>query len=156
VSINLTLLGQMITFLLFVWFTQRFVWPPLMKALKDRQDKIAAGLAAAEKGHAALMEAEQKIASQLKDSKTTANEIISGAKKQADAIVDGARTNAHEEASRIIQQANAEVAHMVEEAKESLRKQVATLALRGAEKILSQAVDPATHQAMLDQLAKEM
>lgn len=155
-SINLTLLGQMITFILFVWFTKSFVWPPLIKALKERQAKIADGLAAAERGHLELLQAQEKIALELKQTKEEAANIIVSAKKQADLIVDSARHQAHDEGQRIIQQAQAELERLVAHAKDNLRRQVATLAILGAEKILERSVDLNTHHQMLDKLVEEI
>jgi F-type H+-transporting ATPase subunit b len=156
VDINLTLFGQMITFVLFVWITKRFIWPPVIKALKDRQAKIADGLAAAEKGHLELQRAKEQIAVELKASKEEGAGIILEAKKQADTIVDHARQQAHDEGLRIITQAHAEVDQMVLQAKEALRGQVASLAMFGAEKILERSVDSGVHQNMLDKLAEEI
>lgn len=155
-DINLTLLGQMITFIMFVWITKRFIWPPVIKALKDRQAKIADGLAAAEKGHLELQRAKEQIALELKGSKEEGASIVLEAKKQADAIVDHARQQAHDEGQRIIQQAHAEVEQMVLQAKESLRSQVASIAMVGAEKILGRSIDAGIHQNMLDKLAQEI
>ncbi len=155
-NINLTLLGQMITFVLFVWITKRYIWPPIIKALKDRQAKIADGLAAAEKGHLELVRAQEQVLLNLKESKEQGANIILEAKKQSDSIIDAARQSAHEEGQRIITQAHAEVAQMVSQAKETLRKEVATLALFGAEKILEKGVDSGTHQQMLEKLAQEI
>ena len=155
-DINATLVGQMITFGLFVWFTMRFVWPPLMKALKDRQAKIADGLAAAERGHLELAQAKEQIAQDLKQSKDDAANIIVAAKKQADILVDAARQQAHEEGQRIIQQAQAELDQLVANAKENLRKQVATIALFGAQKVLERSIDPNVHHDMLEKLAQEI
>lgn len=155
-NINVTLIGQMITFLLFVWFTKRYVWPPVIKALKERQAKIADGLAAAERGHLELSRAQEQIALQLKESKEAAAGIIVEAKKQADSIVDASRQQAHEEGVRIIQQARTEVEHMVQQAKEGLRQQVASIAMMGAEKVLERSIDPKAHQDMLKKLAQEI
>ena len=155
-NINLTLFGQMITFILFVWFTRRFVWPPLMKALKDRQAKIADGLAAAERGHAELERAQLEAAEFIKQSKEEASNIVLMAKKQADVIIDTARQQAHEEGQRIILQAHSELDRMVSAAKENLRRQVATLAVLGAEKILERSVDMSTHHQMLDRRGEEI
>lgn len=155
-DINLTLLGQMITFIMFVWITKRFIWPPVIKALKDRQAKIADGLAAAEKGHLELSRAKELVAAEIKSSKEEGASIILEAKKQADAIVDHARQQAHDEGQRIIQQAHAEVEQMVLQAKESLRGQVASIAMVGAEKILGRSIDAGIHQSMLDKLAQEI
>lgn len=155
-NINLTLIGQMITFALFVWFTKQFVWPPVMKALRDRQAKIADGLAAAERGHLELARALEEAALAIKKSKDEAGNIVLEAKKQSDMILDNARQQAREEGQRIIQQAHTEVQHMIAEAKEDLRKQVATIALAGAEKILQSSIDSSTHHAMLEKLAEEI
>lgn len=155
-NINLTLFGQMITFILFVWFTKCYVWPPIIKALKERQAKIADGLAAAEKGQQSLLAAQEQVALHLKESQKEAADILLEAKKQSDRVVEEARLQAREEGHRIIQQARAEVAHMVSEAKEGLRKQTALLAFMGAEKILERSVDPQQHNAMLEQLVKEL
>lgn len=155
-SINATLFGQMITFLLFVWFTKKFVWPPLVNALKERQTKIADGLAAAERGHVELCEAQAEIALLRKQAKEEAANITLDAQKQADAIVENARHQAREEGQRLILQARAEVEHMVNVARESLRKQVAGIALLGAEKILGHNIDLKAHNDMLDKLQMEI
>lgn len=155
-NINLTLLGQMITFALFVVFTKQFVWPPIIKALKERQAKIADGLAAAERGHLELARALEESALAIKQSKDDAGNIILDAKKQSDVILDHARVQAREEGQRIIAQAHAEVQHMIAQAKEELRKQVASIALAGAEKILQSSIDSKSHQGMLEKLAEEI
>jgi len=156
VNINLTLFGQMITFLLFVWFTKQFIWPPVIKALKDRQEKIADGLAAAEKGQVELLEAHEQKARLIKEGKQDASNIILEAKKQADGILDVARQHAREEGHRIIATAHAEIEHMVLQAKDQLRKQVATIALVGAEKVLERTIDVGIHQDLLEKLAQEI
>lgn len=155
-NINVTLLGQMITFFLFVWFTKQFVWPPVIKALKDRQAKIADGLAAAEKGHQELAAAQEQGSLVLKEAKQRANNVVVEAQKQADSIIDAARQQAHEEGHRIIKQAQAEIEHMVVQAKEALRQQVASIALVGAEKILGQSIDAKGHSAMLEKFAEDI
>lgn len=155
-NINLTLFGQMITFVLFVWITKRYIWPPVIKALKERQAKIADGLAAAEKGHLELARAKEQVALELKASKEEGAGIILEAKKQADSIVDQARQQAHDEGQRIIAQAHSEVEQMVLQAKETLRSQVATIAMVGAEKVLGRSIDSGVHQSMLDKLAQEI
>ncbi len=155
-NINITLLGQMITFLLFVWFTKALVWPPVIKALKDRQAKIADGLAAAERGQLELVNALHQADLDIKEGKQQATNIIVESQKRADYLIDEARQKAHEEAQRIIEQAHAEIAQMVLDAKETLRKQVATLALFGAEKILERSIDGEAHHAMLEKFAEEI
>lgn len=156
ISINMTLLGQMITFLLFVAFTKRFVWPPMTQALKDRQAKIADGLAAAERGHLELSRAKESALAEIKRAKEASSNLLVDAKKQSDQIIDQARVRAQEEGQRIIQQAQAEIDQQVLQAKESLRQQVATIALFGAEKILEKSVDASVHNKMLEQLAEEL
>ncbi|MCS5712751.1 F0F1 ATP synthase subunit B [Candidatus Berkiella aquae] len=146
----------MITFVLFVWITKRYIWPPVIKALKDRQAKIADGLAAAEKGHMELARAKEQVLQSLKESKEQGANIILEAKKQADAILDAARQSAHEEGQRIIAQAHSELDHMVSQAKETLRKEVATIAMFGAEKVLQKSVDSNAHEQMLEKLAQEI
>lgn len=155
-SINATLLGQMITFLLFVWFTKKFVWPPLIKALKERETKIADGLAAAERGQLELIQAQEEITLLRKQAKEDVANMTLDAQKQADAIVENARHQAREEGQRLILQARAEIEHMVSTAKENLRKQVAGIALLGAEKILGHSIDQKTHDHMLEKLEMEI
>lgn len=156
ISINMTLIGQMITFLLFVGFTKKFVWPPMIRALKDRQAKIADGLAAAERGHMELARAKESALAEVKRAKEEAGHLLIDAKKQSDQIIDRARQKAHEEGLRIISQAQADIEQQVLQAKENLRRQVATIALFGAERVLEKAVDSTSHQAMLEQLAEEI
>lgn len=156
ISINVTLIGQMITFFLFLAFTKRFVWPPISQALKDRQAKVADGLAAAERGHLELSRAQESAAAEIKRAKEASGNLVVDAKKQGDQIIDQARTRAQEEGQRIIQQAQAEIEQQVLQAKEQLRKQIATIALFGAERILEKSVDASSHQGMLDKLAEEI
>lgn len=155
-NINLTLLGQMITFGLFVWFTAAFVWPPIMKALKEREGKIADGLAAAEKGHLTLAEAKTQSEQSIKEGQEAASKIILEAQKQADTIVDDARQKAHDEGQRIIEQARNEIDHMVQEAREALKERFAEMTLLGAEKVLEKSIDPSAHQSMLNKLVQEI
>lgn len=155
-SINATLFGQMITFLLLVMFTKRFIWPPINKALVERQEKIADGLAAAERGHLELKRAQEESSNAIKEGQGKASKIILEAQKQADYIVDEARRKAHDEGQRIIEQAHNEVNQMVSEAKEALRKRVTEIALLGAEKLLEKNIDQASHTQMLDRLAQEI
>lgn len=155
-NINLTLFGQMITFILFVWFTKAFVWPPIIQALKEREDKIADGLAAAEKGHFELAEAKKRSEFSAKEGQEAASKIILEAQKQSDVIIDAARQKAHEEGQRIIEQAQNEIENLVQEAKETLKQRFSEMALFGAEKILEKSIDPASHQQMLDKLIQEV
>lgn len=153
-SITITLLGQMITFGLFVWFTMRFVWPPITKALQERQERIAEGLAAADRGHRDLELAQESVKKHLKDAKTQCHDLIEDAKKQAQHVLDLAKTQAKELADRQKIQAQSEIDVMVQQAKDALRTQVADIALLSAEKILARKIDDNTHHEMVDVLIK--
>lgn len=155
-NITVTLLGQMVTFILFVWFTKRFVWPPVIKALKNRQALIAEGLAAAERGHHDLVLAQESAVKQLKQAKAESASIVEDAKRQAGQIIDGAKSQAREEGARLVAQASNEIEMMVAKAKEDLRQQVGMLAVLSAEKILGQSINDASHNQMIDNLIKEL
>ncbi len=155
-NINLTLIGQSITFAVFVWFCYAFVWPPLVNALTARKKKIADGLAAAERGQHEQELAEKKVAEQLKKAKGQAADIIAQAQKRATEIVDEAKGDARTEAERIKLGANAEIEQEVNRAREHLRKEVVTLAIAGAEKVLKREVDNAAHSSALDDLAAQL
>ena len=148
-----SVLGQMIVFLLFVMFTMKYVWPPIMKAMEEREAKIRDGLAAAEKGKAALAEASSKSDEELKAARTQAQDIIAAANKQATQLVEKAKGDATAEQQRIIARGHAEVEQMAAQARDALRKQVADLAVSGAEQILKREVDAKAHAEILDRLA---
>lgn len=148
-----SVLGQMIVFLLFVMFTMKFVWPPIMKAMEEREAKIRDGLAAAEKGKAALAEASSKSDEELKAARAQAQDIIAAANKQATQLVEKAKGDATTEQQRIIASGHAEVEQMAGQARDALRKQVADLAVSGAEQILKREVDAKAHAEILDRLA---
>ena len=155
-NINLTLIGQSISFLFFVAFCMKFIWPALAGAMAERQEKIAEGLEAASRAAKDLELAQEKATSQMADAKNDAAQIIDQANKRANQIIDEAKELASEEAARIKAAAEADVEQQVARAREELRGQVATLAIAGAEKILSATVDQSAHQAMLDTLAAEL
>ncbi|ABV89554.1 F0F1 ATP synthase subunit B [Shewanella pealeana] len=155
-SINATLLGQAISFLLFVWFCMKFVWPPLMNAIEERQKKIADGLADAGRAAKDLELAQVKATEQLKDAKATANEIIEQANKRKAQIVDEAKVEADTERAKIIAQGHAEIENERNRVKEDLRKQVAILAIAGAEKILERSIDEAAHSDIVNKLVAEL
>ena len=155
-NINLTLLGQSITFFVFVWFCYAYVWPPLVNALADRQKRIAEGLAAAERGQHEQELAEKKAAEHLKEAKGQASEIISHAQKRAAEIVDEAKDDARTEADRIKTGADAEIAQEVNRAREHLRQEVVVLAMAGAEKVLKREVDANAHNDTLKDLAAQL
>lgn len=155
-DINLTLVGQMITFVIFIWFTMKFVWPPVMKAMKDRQDKIAAGLAAAEQGEQALQVAKHEIAEQFKDAKNEAAKILEQAHQRSVHIIEEAKTQAREEGERLLQLAQEEIKREYNQARADLIKQMAGIAVIGAEKILGHEVDKASNDRLVDELVREM
>jgi F-type H+-transporting ATPase subunit b len=156
VNLNLTLIGQAISFAIFVVFCMKYVWPPIISAMRERQAKIAQGLADAEQGEQRRAEAEQEITGLLQDAKTQAAEIISQAQKRSNEIVEEAKDAARTEGDRIKVAAQAEIEQEVVRAKEDLRKQVGTIALTGAEKILNAEVNPKAHDKILDELIAQI
>jgi len=156
VSINATLIGQMITFALLVWFTMKYVWPPLMQALEERKKKIADGLAAADKGKHEMELAEKKAKSVLRDAKDQASEIVSLAQKRANEVVEESKQAAKEEGDRLIAGAKAEINREMQQAKEQLRRQVGTLAISAAEQILKKEVDQDKHKEIIKNLEKQL
>ena len=155
-DINVSLFAQAISFALFIWFTVTFVWPPLMKAIADRQKQIADGLAAGERGRQDLANAEKRATEELHKARDRATEIIAQADKRAAQIVDEAKTLAKTEGERLVAGAKAEIDQEVFRAKESLRQQVADLAVAGAAKILRREVNAQTHAELLGQLKQEL
>ncbi|MFT5789996.1 MAG: F-type H+-transporting ATPase subunit b [Shewanella sp.] len=155
-SINATLLGQAISFALFVWFCMKFVWPPLMNAIEERQKKIADGLADADRAAKDLELAQAKATKQLKEAKVTANEIIEQANKRKAQIVEEAKAEAQIERAKIIVQGNADIENERNRVKDDLRKQVAALVVIGAEKILERSIDPAAHSDIVNKLVAEI
>jgi len=155
-NFNATLIGQTITFIVFVWFCMKYIWPPLMAALEARNAKISEGLAAAEQGQKDLVEAQSKVSDGLKDAKQQAQEIINQAQKRANEIVDEAKDIARDEADKIKVSATSDIDQQVNSAREQLRKEVSVIALAGAEKILKREVDAKTHAAVLDELVAQI
>ena len=155
-DLNATLIGQAIAMIVFVWFCMKFVWPPLMGMIEERQATIADGLAAAEKGSRSLEVAEVEKAKLLDEARGQAREIIDQATTRGGSIVDEARTLADQERERILSLAQSEVEQEVNRARESLREQVGSIAIAGAEKIISREIDSATHRELLDKLAAEI
>jgi F-type H+-transporting ATPase subunit b len=156
VNINATLIGHAIWFAIFIWLTMKYIWPPLQKAMHDRQKQIADGLAAAERGKQELANSSKKADEAVAAARVRATEILAGAEKRAAEIVDEAKGQAKAEGDRIITAAKAEVEQEVSRAKESLRDQVAALAVAGAEKILRREVDAKAHAELLGQLKREL
>jgi F-type H+-transporting ATPase subunit b len=156
VNINATLIIQAIVFLILVWFTMRFVWPPIAKALDERALKIADGLAAADKAKAELSNANKAVESQLAQTRTETTKLLGDAEKRAAAIVDDAKRKAEEEAAKIIAAAKADADQQVVRAREALREQVAVLAVKGAEQILQKEVNAGVHADLLTRLKTEL
>jgi F-type H+-transporting ATPase subunit b len=156
VNINATLLGQAISFTLFVLFCMKYVWPPLIAAIEERQKKIADGLASADKAAKDLKLAEAKATDQLKDAKAQAANIIDAANKRKSQIVDEAKDEANAERTKILAQADAEVEAERNRLKEELRKQVAGLAIAGAEKIIERSIDEAANSDIVDKIVAEL
>ena len=155
-NINLTLLGQAISFAIFVWFCVKYVWPPVLAALEERENRIADGLAAAEKGQQDLANAEVRIEEELQKGREKAQEYINQAQKRADEIVEQAKTTASEEGDRLLAAARSQIDQERNEARESLRGEVASLALAGAEQVLMREVDANAHREVLDKLTAEL
>ncbi|MGI9250026.1 MAG: F0F1 ATP synthase subunit B [Pseudohongiellaceae bacterium] len=155
-NFNATLIGQTIAFIVFVWFCKQYVWPLFAAVLEERKQKIADGLEAAARAQKDLELAQAKVSEQLKEAKTDAAAILDQANKRASQIVDEAKQQAREEGQRIITSAKAEIEQEVNRAKETLRTQVAAIAVTGAEKILEKSIDEAANEELLNKLAKEL
>jgi F-type H+-transporting ATPase subunit b len=155
-NINLTLIGQAISFAIFVWFCVKYVWPPVLKALEERETRIADGLAAAEKGRRDLEIAEQRVEEILQEGRDKAQEFIVQSQKRADEIVEQAKQAAVEEGNRLLAAARGRIDQERNEARESLRNEVAVLALAGAEQVVMREIDADAHREVLDKLSAEI
>jgi len=155
-NINLTLFAQAATFAIFIWFTAKFVWPHLSRAIDARQKHIAEGLAAAERGKQELEQAAVRSADLLRDARQQAQDILALAEKRAGQIIDEAKVAATAEGARLVAGAKAEIEQEVSRARESLRTQVAALAVAGAEKILRREVDAKAHADLLAAVQSEL
>jgi len=155
-NLNLTLIGQSLTFLVFVWFCWKFIWPPIINAMRERQKAIAEGLAASERAEKDLELAQDRATEQLRDAKEEAQKIIDQARQQASQMIETAKNEARAEGERIKEAQIAELEQEVNRAKEALRGQVAALALAGAERVLGSTIDADKHNQLLDQLAADL
>jgi F-type H+-transporting ATPase subunit b len=155
-NINMTLIGQTITFAVFVWFCMKFIWPPIMNALRERQKKIADGLAAAEQGVRDKELAQTRAAEILKEAKVQAQEILANAERRGNTIVEEAKTDAKTEGQRIVDAARGEIEQEVNRAREALRGQVAGLIVNGAGQILEKEIDAKAHSKLLDDLVAQL
>ena len=155
-NLNLTMFAQAISFALFIWFTVKFVWPPLLRAIEARQKTIADGLAEAERGRSSLADAQKQTDTILKDARARAQEIVAAAEKAASQRVEESKVQAKSEGERLVAAAHAQIQQEVQSAKQQLREQVAQLAMTGAEKILRREVDAKAHADMLNQLKAQL
>ena len=155
-NLNATLIAQLVVFFILAWFTMKFVWPPIMKALDERAQKIADGLAAADKAKSELAHAEKKVVDEMRKARESATEVRAGAEKQGAQLIEEARA----EAARIVTQAReaaeAEAAVAAQRAKEALREHVAQLAVAGAERILRREINAQVHADLLANLKSEL
>ena len=155
-NINLTLIAQVVTFALFLWFTARFVWPPLTRAIADRQARIADGLEAAERGKRELELAQKKAVQILQDARADAADVIGQGARHATELVDQAKGQARAEGERLIASAQIEIEQMVNRAREQLRSEASAAAIAAAGKILEREIDPKTHQKLLSDLVRQI
>ena len=155
-NINLTLLGEMITFAIFVWFTMRFIWPPLTKAMEARREKIAAGLASAEKATRDLELAHHKVTELLTEAKAQAAQLIEQANHRANSIIEDAKAKARAEGERLLEIAKNDISREYHSAREVLLSEISTFAIAGAEKILKQEINKSANDELVNQLVKEI
>jgi F-type H+-transporting ATPase subunit b len=154
-NLNFTLVAQAVSFAIFIWFTARFVWPPLLRAIETRQKNVADGLAAAEKGRRELELSAQRAEETLRDARDRAQDIIGHAEKRAAQIVEEAKQAAKAEGDRLVTAAKGEIDQELSRAREQLREQVAVIAVAGAERILRREVDAKAHGDLLTELKRE-
>ncbi len=155
-NINVTLVAQAVVFAAFIWFTAKFVWPYMLRAIETRQKTIADGLAAAEQGRKSLEVSTRQADEEVRKARERAAEIVSQAEKRVSQMIEAAKTTAKDEGNREKAAAKAEIAQEVSRAREQLRDQVAMLAVAGAEKILRREVDAKAHAALLDGIKKQL
>lgn len=155
-NINITLIGQMLSFALLVWFTMKIVWPPLIRAMEERQKRIADGLAAGERGRHELELAQQKATDSLREAREQAADLLADASKRAAQILDEVKTQAKEEGERILTAMRAEGERERNAAREALRQAVAELAVAGAARILQKEIDAKANAKLLDGVIKEL
>lgn len=155
-NLNATLIVQFVVFFILVFVTMKFVWPPVMKALDERAERIANGLAAADRGKAEMAAAEKRVAAELAGARDESAKRIADAEKRAAAIIEEAKQTASVEAARIVEGAKADAEQQINRAREELRGQVAALAVAGAEQILKREVNAEAHADLLNRLATEL
>lgn len=155
-NINLTLIIQMIVFLLLVFFTMSFIWPPLMRAVEERQKRIAQGLAAADRGEEALQKARESADVILREARERAGQIIDQAQHRANDIMEQARTGAQQEGQRLVASAQQQIGLEASRARESLRREIGEIAVAAASKLLEREIDPKAHQDLISKLAAQI
>lgn len=155
-NINATLFLQAVVFAILVWFTMKFVWPPITKALDERAQKIADGLAAADKARSELSLANKRVEEELSKSRNDAAARLAETERRAQAMIEDAKARAAEEAAKIIAAAKAEAEQQAVQAREALREQVAALVVKGAEQILRKEVNASVHADLLGRLKTEL
>jgi F-type H+-transporting ATPase subunit b len=155
-NINATLFLQSIAMMIFVWFCMKFIWPPLLKAIDERREKIADGLAASDRAEQALKDANVRAEEQIKAARDKAGDIVEQANQRHNQILDQAKEDATGERQRQVAAAEAEISQAANQAKEELRNSVAALAVAGAAKILEKEVDEQAHRELLDKLIAEL
>ncbi len=153
-NLNLTLLGQAITFGIFIWFTMKFVWPPIMKAISDRQKQIADGLAAAQQGQDSLAQAHIVANEELSTARKKAAEILDSAHKRAEQMIGHAQEKAQAEGARLLSQATVQIEQEMQQAREKLQREIAQIAIAGAQKLLERSVDEKAQQELIDKFAQ--
>lgn len=155
-NINATLIGQTITFIVFVWFCLKFIWPHIIKAMEDRKTRIAEGLAAGERGRHEQELAKQKAVEVIREAKDQAKEILAQAHKRGDEIVDEAKGDGRAEGERMLRAAEAEIEQQANQTREKLREDVVKLSIQGAEQVLGREVDENAHTEQLNRLAAQL
>lgn len=155
-NLNATLFAQFVVFFILALFTMKFVWPPLMRALDERAEKIASGLAAADRGKAEMAAAEKRAQAELTAARDEGQKRVGDAEKRAEGIIDEAKQTASQEAARILEAAHADAEQQLTRARDELRNQVAAIAVKGAEQILKREVNAAAHAELLNQLKTEL
>ena len=155
-DINLTLIGQAIAFIVFVYFCMKYIWPPIIQALEERQQGVADGIAAADKAHTELAAATEKSAAIIAEARERALEIVEQAGQRANQVMADAKSDAMTEGKRLVEAARSEIEQESNRAKDTLRGEVASIAIAGASKLLNREVDQKTHADLLDKLVAEL
>jgi F-type H+-transporting ATPase subunit b len=155
-NINLTLVVQMIVFIVLIWFTMKFVWPMILGPMEERSKKIAAGLAAGDKGQQELAQARDRADVILREARERASQIVEQAQRQANDLVDQAKGTATSEGARLVEQAKQQIELETSHAREALRREVATIAVNAASKVLEREINPQTHADLLNKLATQI